>query len=66
GHPSGLGGDPPDPQHIPSGCPFHPRCEFAFDACPTVVPDLYPAGQNGRRAACLLIEGALAASGVRQ
>ncbi|MGZ4138066.1 MAG: oligopeptide/dipeptide ABC transporter ATP-binding protein, partial [Actinomycetota bacterium] len=62
----GLGGDPPDPQHIPSGCPFHPRCEFAFDACPTVEPDLYPAGQNGRRAACLLIEGAIAASGVRQ
>src|SRR5919205_736725 len=49
GRPSGLGGDPPDPQNIPSGCPFHPRCEFAFDACPTVVPDLYPAGANGRR-----------------
>jgi peptide/nickel transport system ATP-binding protein len=65
GRPSGLGGDPPDPQHIPSGCPFHPRCEFAFDACPTVVPDLYPAGANGRRAACLLVEGALAGSGAR-
>jgi peptide/nickel transport system ATP-binding protein len=63
GHPSGLGGDPPDPQQIPSGCPFHPRCDFAFDACPTLVPDLYPAGENGRRAACLLVEGALAASG---
>ena len=25
-HPSGLGGDPPDPQHIPAGCSFHPRC----------------------------------------
>jgi peptide/nickel transport system ATP-binding protein len=62
GRPSGLGGDPPDPQKIPSGCPFHPRCEFAFDACPTVVPELYPAGANGRRAACLLVEGALAAS----
>ena len=24
--PSGLGGDPPDPQAIPSGCSFHPRC----------------------------------------
>jgi peptide/nickel transport system ATP-binding protein len=57
-NPSGLGGDPPDPQAIPSGCPFHPRCPLAFDACPTIVPDLYPAG-DGRRAACLLVEGAL-------
>jgi peptide/nickel transport system ATP-binding protein len=60
--PSGLSGDPPDPQRIPSGCPFHPRCPDAFDACPTVVPPLFPAGE-GRRAACLLVEGALAASG---
>jgi peptide/nickel transport system ATP-binding protein len=57
--PSGLGGDPPDPQQIPSGCPFHPRCPAAFEPCPTVVPVLYEAGP-GRRAACLLVEGALA------
>jgi len=54
GKPSGLGGDPPDPQRIPSGCPFHPRCPYAFDDCPTVVPELYAAGA-GRTAACLLI-----------
>jgi peptide/nickel transport system ATP-binding protein len=57
-NPSGLGGDPPDPQAIPSGCPFHPRCPVAFDACPTIVPDLYRVGE-GRRAACLLVRGAL-------
>ncbi len=57
--PSGLGGDPPDPQSIPSGCPFHPRCPVVFDRCPTVVPELYAAG-GGRRAACLLVDGALA------
>jgi peptide/nickel transport system ATP-binding protein len=56
-HPSGLGGDPPDPQAIPSGCSFHPRCPLVFDACPTTEPHLYPAGE-GRRAACLLIEKA--------
>jgi peptide/nickel transport system ATP-binding protein len=56
-HPSGLGGDPPDPQAIPSGCPFHPRCPYVFEACPTVVPTLYHAAP-GRRAACLLVEGA--------
>jgi peptide/nickel transport system ATP-binding protein len=58
-HPSGLGGDPPDPQDIPSGCPFHPRCPDVFEPCPTHDPRLFEAG-NGRRAACLLVEGALA------
>jgi peptide/nickel transport system ATP-binding protein len=52
--PSGLGGDPPDPQAIPSGCSFHPRCPYAFEDCPTVMPELYDAGL-GRRAACLLL-----------
>ncbi len=57
--PSGLGGDPPQPESVPSGCPFHPRCPYAFDECPTVVPDLYEAGE-GRRSACLLVpKGAL-------
>ena len=51
--PSGLGGDPPQPDAIPSGCSFHPRCPLAFDECPTIVPDLYEAGER-RRAACLL------------
>ena len=58
--PTGLGGDPPDPQHIPGGCPFHPRCPDVFEPCPDVVPSLFPAGE-GRRAACLLVEGAVAA-----
>jgi len=57
GKPSGLGGDPPDPQHIPSGCPFHPRCSVAVDACPTIDVDLWPAGE-GRRAACIHVSGA--------
>jgi peptide/nickel transport system ATP-binding protein len=52
--PSGLGGDPPQPDSIPSGCSFHPRCPVAFDECPTVVPDLYEAGER-RKAACLLV-----------
>ncbi len=57
-NPSGLGGDPPDPAAIPSGCSFHPRCPVAFEPCSTTVPELYAAGE-GRRAACLLVEGAL-------
>jgi peptide/nickel transport system ATP-binding protein len=55
--PAGLGGDPPDPQQIPSGCPFHPRCGRAIDACATVVPELWDAGEN-RRAACVHVAGA--------
>ena len=31
--PSGLAGDPPDPSALPTGCPFHPRCAVAVDAC---------------------------------
>jgi peptide/nickel transport system ATP-binding protein len=53
--PSGLGGDPPQPDAVPSGCSFHPRCPVAFESCPDTVPELYPAGDR-RRAACLLIE----------
>ena len=56
-HPAGLGGDPPDPQQIPSGCPFHPRCERAIEACATVVPELWDAGAD-RRAACVHVAGA--------
>ncbi len=50
--PSGLGGDPPDPRAIPSGCPFHPRCAVAVDECPSTDIELWPAG-DGRRAACV-------------
>ncbi len=57
GKPSGLGGDPPDPAHIPSGCPFHPRCAEAIGVCPTLAVDLWPAG-DGRRAACIHVDGA--------
>ena len=50
--PSGLGGDPPQPDSIPSGCSFHPRCPVAFDECPTVIPDLYRPESDERRHAC--------------
>jgi peptide/nickel transport system ATP-binding protein len=55
--PAGLGGDPPDPQQIPPGCSFHPRCPARFAPCDEVDPPLLPAGE-GRRAACLLYDPA--------
>jgi peptide/nickel transport system ATP-binding protein len=57
GKPSGLGGDPPDPQHVPSGCPFHPRCAEVIAVCPTLDTKLWEAGE-GRRAACIHVSGA--------
>ena len=53
--PTGLGGDPPDPMLIPSGCSFHPRCPVAFAECSSTEPILFPAGEN-RRSACLLVD----------
>ncbi len=35
----GIRGEPPDPHNIPSGCPFHPRCDFCIDICFEQVPE---------------------------
>ena len=48
-----LTGDVPSPSRVPSGCPFHPRCPEAIDACRREVPELADPG-DGRRVACLL------------
>ena len=53
--PSGLGGDPPDPKAIPSGCSFHPRCSVALPVCSTDEIELRDAGP-GRRAACVHVD----------
>ena len=45
-----IKGTPPSPQQIPSGCPYHPRCEYAVDICTSNDPPLAPV--NGRRLAC--------------
>jgi peptide/nickel transport system ATP-binding protein len=53
--PSGLAGDPPDPSALPSGCPFHPRCSVAVDACLTTDVQLRTLGAE-RSAACVHVE----------
>jgi oligopeptide transport system ATP-binding protein len=45
-----IRGAPPSPQRIPSGCPYHPRCQYAIDVCTTDEPPLAPV--DGRRLAC--------------
>jgi len=50
--PRGLGGDPPHPADLPSGCTFHPRCPVARDECRTAEVMLWPAGPD-HEAACV-------------
>ena len=38
-----IPGTPAHPARLPKGCAFHPRCEFAADACQTARPALEPA-----------------------
>jgi peptide/nickel transport system ATP-binding protein len=35
-----IPGQPPSLLNPPSGCPFHPRCEFVMDICRKELPDL--------------------------
>jgi len=39
-----------------TGCPFAPRCEFAFDRCRTEAPGMFEV-KDGHFAACFLAEG---------
>jgi oligopeptide/dipeptide ABC transporter ATP-binding protein len=39
---TGIPGTPPDLRAPPRGCPFHPRCAFARDACLTIDMSLAP------------------------
>ncbi|MDA2811003.1 ABC transporter ATP-binding protein [Nocardiopsis sp. RSe5-2] len=53
--PRGLPGDPPDPAALPEGCSFRPRCAVAEERCAATDPDLWSAGDGGRRAACVKV-----------
>jgi oligopeptide/dipeptide ABC transporter ATP-binding protein len=45
-----IGGAPPSPRRLPSGCAFHPRCAFALESCTLAVPPLVH--DDGRAFAC--------------
>jgi oligopeptide transport system ATP-binding protein len=52
-----IPGQPPDLEHLPSGCPFVARCGHVIARCSTERPALRPVGA-GRLAACHVAEGA--------
>ena len=39
-----LEGEVPSPTHAPSGCPFHPRCQYAKEICSKERPELRDLG----------------------
>jgi peptide/nickel transport system ATP-binding protein len=41
-----IPGSPPDLLHMPGGCPFEPRCDYARPECKTVKPLLVQTGAN--------------------
>ena len=52
-----IPGQPPSLLNPPSGCRFHPRCQYVMDICRTTHPVLGPVGDgsdDGHLGACLL------------
>jgi peptide/nickel transport system ATP-binding protein len=47
-----IPGAPPDPAHLPPGCPFHPRCRLRESICEQEVPALLPRSGERHLAAC--------------
>ncbi len=44
----------PSPFRLPPACRFEPRCPYHWDLCRHQKPELYPAGEPGQAARCLL------------
>lgn len=47
-----IAGSPPDPQELPKGCAFAPRCDLAIDDCRR-VPIPFLEVTTGRRSRCI-------------
>jgi len=53
-----IEGSPPDLRHVPSGCPFHPRCPYRKDICSQEEPPMTDT-RAGRASACHFAEEVL-------
>ena len=60
--PTPIGGVPPSPLTLPSGCPFHPRCPWAKTECELVEPSLDRLG-DGLVACHVAVERAATTNG---
>jgi peptide/nickel transport system ATP-binding protein len=61
-----IPGQPPSLLNPPPGCPFQPRCPYAFDKC-AEMPPLDPAGEEpGHLSACWLPRDQAARAEVRE
>src|SRR5581483_772113 len=49
-----IEGSPPSLLAPPSGCPFHPRCPYRFEPCPTERPPLVAPAPEAHLDACHL------------
>jgi len=61
-----IAGNPPSLISIPSGCSFHPRCEYfqgAGSVCATEIPQLRVAGRGVSQAACHLDDAQIVSIG---
>jgi peptide/nickel transport system ATP-binding protein len=62
-----IPGQPPSPITLPSGCPFHPRCRYAFDQCREQTPPLRDVPDKAAHvSACWLPTRSEERDGVRQ
>jgi peptide/nickel transport system ATP-binding protein len=43
---SSIPGSPPDLVNLPTGCKFHPRCQFATEKCQREEPELDKVGED--------------------
>ena len=59
-----IPGSVPQPAAWPTGCRFHPRCEFVFEPCADHVPPMFEPGQ-AHQAKCWLLDPERQAAGPR-
>jgi oligopeptide/dipeptide ABC transporter ATP-binding protein len=60
-----IAGQPPSLINLPQGCPFRPRCPYAFDRCVETPPLLTVGGNENHGSACWLPADKRARAGMR-
>jgi oligopeptide transport system ATP-binding protein len=57
---STIAGNPPNLLHLPAGCPFQARCDFASDRCLESMPALQEFAPGQLRACHKSLDGSVA------